>query len=105
MAHGGSRWLLAVALAAAAPAHAVEIGAAEVGSALGEPLDVRIPLRAAPGDRFEGACFSVSHPPLGEAQRVTLALERSARGAALRVRSSGPVSLPAASLTVQVACP
>ena len=104
MAHTPAPWL-AVALLAAATAHAVELGPVEVGSALGEPLDARIPLRAAAGERFEAACFYLSHPDLGAGRRLTLALERSARGSALRLRSAAPFDLPAVTLGVRVACP
>jgi hypothetical protein len=105
MAHTPARWLATAAFLAAAGAHALELGPVEVGSALGEPLDARIPLKPAAGERFEGACFSLSHGTLADGQALTLSLERSARGAALRVRSTAPFNQPAATLSVGVACP
>jgi len=98
--------LAALACAPAVPA--ITLGDVEVKSALGEALDARIPVLAAPGDSLRGGCFTLSPDaasdlpaPLG----ATLELRRSAAGARLRVRTAEPVQDPALTLGILIACP
>ena len=101
--------LLAASLAIVAwPAGAIALGEARVASALGEPLDVRIPVTTAPGEAIEGACFLLAREPGADVPRLggaRLALERSAQGATLRVRSTLPIDEPAFAFGIRVACP
>jgi hypothetical protein len=96
---------LAALVLAAGAARAVELGALEVASALGEPLDARVAVAPSPGERFEAACFYLTQAGLPEGTRLALALERSARGTALRIRGTTPLAVPAATLGIGVACP
>ncbi len=85
---------------------AVALGDIEVRSALGQPLEARVPIVAQPGERFEAACFYISNvAALPAGVKLSMTLERSARGAALRIRSDAPVEVPAAALQLAIACP
>lgn len=99
----------AIALCASAPAAlALTLGNIEVRSALGEPLDARIPVSASAGEGLAGACFSLAGPVTPGAPRLsdaTLGLRRSAKGAYLRVRSRGPMQEPAILVRIAIACP
>ena len=93
---------------AAAPsiAGALALGDIEVRSALGQPLDARVPILTQPGDRFEAACFYISNvAALPAGVQLAMTLERSARGAALRIRSDVPVEVPASAIQLAIACP
>ncbi len=87
-------------------ANALALGDIEVRSALGQPLDARVPIVAQPGERFEAACFYISNvAALPSGVKLAMTLERSARGAALRIRSEVPVEVPAAAIQLAIACP
>ena len=99
---------IAAAAAAASPALGVTLGEARVVSALGEPLDIRIPVATAQGEAIEGACFTLAREAVLDAPRLAtarLGLERSAQGATLRLRSSAPIEEPAFAFAIRVACP
>jgi len=70
---------------------------------------VRIPVAVAPGESIEGSCFALAPPAVApELPRLggaRLALERSAQGVALRVRTTLPVAEPAVEFAIRVACP
>jgi len=104
-----TRFLLAaLAAAAALPATAVTLGEARVVSALGEPLDIRIPVGTAQGEAIEGGCFTLARESAPDAPRLAtarLGLERSSRGAILRVRSTAPIEEAAFAFAIRVACP
>ncbi len=101
--------LCAASLALAAPqALALALGEPEVRSALGESLDVRIPVTIDKGESIEPACFTLAPDPGAALPRLATArvsLERSAQGTYLRIRSQSYVNEPALSLTVVAACP
>jgi pilus assembly protein FimV len=101
--------LLAAGLASFAPeSGALALGDIQVRSALGEALDVRIPVTMERGESIEPSCFTLAREPVAEIPRLSAArisIERSAQGAMLRIRSSGPVDEPAAVLGVVAACP
>ena len=102
------RLALALALAAAAPAaSAVSLGEAQVRSALGEALDVRIPFTIPEGSSVDAACFALVREPvmgtpaLGEG---VLTIERRRGEVALRIRTVTPVIEPAVAVNVRAAC-
>jgi phage tail protein X len=79
-----------------------------VRSALGENLDLRIPVTIGKGESIEPSCFTLSRDP-GTAgpglAAARVSLERSAQGTYLRIRSDSYVNEPALALTVVAACP
>ena len=98
----------ALAAVASGAAMAITLGEVEVRSALGEALDARIPVTAAPGDVLRGACFSLAPDAASAIPAVpgaTLELRRSASGTRLQVRTPAPVSEPVLGLGIAVACP
>ncbi len=103
------RGALCIALATlAGPSAAVTLGEVQVRSALGEPLDAVIPLKAAAGESIERACFSTlpgNDAGLPEAGAGTVSIERSRGTAALRLRTYAAITEPAVALKVRSACP
>ena len=101
--------LFAASLALVSPqAGAVSLGEVEVRSALGENLDVRIPVTIGKDESIEPSCFSLSAGEVSSIPRLAAArisIERSARGAQLRIRSSRPVDEPALMLGIAASCP
>ncbi|HUP29982.1 MAG TPA: hypothetical protein VM122_07415 [Usitatibacter sp.] len=90
------------------PSAAVVLGEAQVRSALGEPLDVVIPLKPGPAESIERACFTL--PPGNEAGLPdvgpgSVSIERSRGAAALRLRSFASVLEPAVAMRVRTLCP
>ena len=100
--------LYATALALAAPAAlALALGEPQVRSALGENLDVRIPVTLGKGESIEPSCFTLSGEPAAAMPRLTaarLSLERSAQGTYLRMRTASSVSEPALVVGLIAAC-
>jgi len=99
---------VAAFLAFAAPrALALALGEPEVRSALGENLDLRIPVTLDKGESIEPACFTLA-PDAGAAvprlSTARVSLERSAQATYLRIRSESYVNEPALTLTVVAAC-
>ena len=115
MAHSwdGGRAMLAAALAAAAAfaapeARALALGDVQVRSALGESLDLRIPVTIDKGESIEPSCFALERGSSETVPRLTagrVSLERSASGTYLRVRTEAFVSEPALVLGIVAACP
>jgi len=101
------RLAAAFALAAACgPAHALALGGVEVGSALGEPLEARIAVTAAPGEALRGACFSMApQARQGPLAGATLELRHHRGGADLLVHGRSAVSQPSIALAITIACP
>ena len=98
--------LAALALLASPGAGAIALGEPIVGSAVGEPLDARIPVTLAPGESMNPSCFSLAREPEGrELTAATLSIERSAGTARLRIRSHAPLADAAVALSVRVSCP
>ena len=98
----------AVVALAATDARAIALGEAEVRSALGENLDVRIPVTIGKDESIEPSCFSLSRDPAPGIPRLAAArisIERSALGAQLRIRSSTPIDEPALMLGIAASCP
>ena len=103
-----ARLALALALAAASlPVPAVVLGEIEARSALGEPLDARIPFTIPQGRSVDASCFALVREAdeaanaLGEG---VLTLERRRGATALRLRTVAPVMEPAISVRVRAAC-
>jgi hypothetical protein len=103
------RGVLALALVLAAPAAgAVSLGEIEVRSYLGDKLDARIAVAPGAGESIRGACFSLSPdgtPGVARFSAGELALQRSASGTYLRIRSTAPIDDPAFALGIVIACP
>ena len=101
--------LLAAGFASFAPeSGAIALGDAQVRSALGENLDVRIPVTMERGESIEPSCFTLAREPATEIPRpgaASISIERSAQGTMLRIRSSASVSEPALMLGIIAACP
>ncbi|MEP7069548.1 MAG: hypothetical protein ABI789_09920 [Usitatibacter sp.] len=95
-------------MALAAPtAFALALGEPQVRSALGENLDVRIPVTIGKGESIEPSCFMLSGEPASAMPRLTtarLSLERSAQGTYLRIRTAISVSEPALVVGIIAAC-
>jgi len=103
---GGALSLAALAFSGAA--QAITLGDAQVRSALGQPLEARIPVSAATGESMRGACFSLAPHGNAGAPALTdaeLALRRSAHGSYLEIRSRRPATQPDVLVSVAVACP
>ena len=104
----GLRPLIAALATAGAvtSAHSVTLGDLEVRSALGQRLEARVRVAAAPGERVDASCFSVlSAVPQGLSAVPGLQVTLEADGSALRLASRGPVNEPAAGLGLRAACP
>src|SRR5689334_4846716 len=101
VAHGARRRRLARSLACAAvlalapgAVGAIALGEPQVRSALGEPLDARIPVTLAPGESIQPSCFSLVRDEAAAGPQLTAArisVERSAGGARLRIQSRAPL--------------
>jgi pilus assembly protein FimV len=106
---GHLRVLVAMAFALAAlDARPLELGDAQVRSALGENLDLRIPVTIARGESIQPSCFMLADDPAASVPRVSgarVSLERSAAATYLRVRTDSIVSEPALVLGIVAACP
>lgn len=104
----GRRTALWLALAAVIlPSPALELGPAEVQSALGEKLDARIPLRAREGEWFHAKCLELSPEAVPGVPSLTggvLSVERRRSSTNLRIRSAEPVNDPALTVAVTSKC-
>lgn len=102
------RILVAAALGVAGPAWSISLGDVDVRSALGEPLDARVPLTVAPGEAVDANCFVLAGdggPGIPLLTDGSLTVESVPGRAALRIRSSAPVFEPAVRLRVRAGCP
>jgi pilus assembly protein FimV len=103
----GRRTALCLALAALAnPTPALELGAPEVFSGIGENLDARIPVRAREGEWFHAKCLSLA-PATAAAPfppDSVVSVERRRAATHLRVRTASPVQEPAIAFGVTSAC-
>ena len=101
--------VLAAAVALAAlDAHPLELGDAEVRSALGENLDLRIAVTIDKGESMEPSCFTLAGEPAHGVPRLTAArvsIERSAVATYLRVRTEASVTEPAVAVGIVASCP
>ncbi len=111
MAHGwrsGSGLLTAAAaltLALAAPqARALSLGEPELRSALGESLDLRIPVTLSPGESIEPRCFSLASDAGTAPGAVTISIERSLGATRLRIRSAAALTEPGLALRIVARC-
>lgn len=103
-----TRTLLAAAVTAAAPVWSISLGDVEVRSALGEPLDARVPLTLAPGEMVDATCFGLARDPEPGVPVLIeglLTVERGADRTELRIRSSNSVFEPAMRIRVRAGCP
>jgi pilus assembly protein FimV len=98
----------AVAMAlAATEAGALALGEPEVRSALGESLDLRVPVTIAAGESIEPSCFSLLRDSGGDVPRIEnarVSVERSVSGTFLRLRSANAVTEPAMQLGIAASC-
>jgi hypothetical protein len=102
------RAVLAAAICAAAPAWSVSLGEVEVRSALGEPLDARVPLTLSPGETVDATCFGLARdtePGVPVLTEGLLTVDRVADRTELRIRSSGAIFEPAMRIRVRAGCP
>lgn len=84
------------------------LGEAEVRSALGEPLDVRIPLTPSEGEALDPACFTLTRAAPGGLPAVTegfVSIDRRGGSHVLQVRSASRIFEPAVAIRVRAACP
>ena len=104
----GRRTALWLALAATIfPSAALELGPAQVQSALGEKLDARIPVRAREGEWFHAKCLALTPgaiPGVAALTGGTLSVERRRTTTNLRIRSAEPVQEPALAFGVTSSC-
>ncbi len=100
--------LLAAGFAWLAPdSGAIALGDAQVRSALGESLDLRVPVTIDRGESVEPSCFTLAREPATEIPRLgaaSISIERSAQGTVLRIRSSTPVDDPALMVGIIATC-
>lgn len=98
-----------VLLLLAQQAAAVALGDIEVRSALGEPLEARIPLTLNQGEAVDASCFTLSRARGNEAMpqlaEGTLTVDAAGAPAVLRVRSAARLFEPAMALRIRAACP
>lgn len=100
---------LAVSLACLAPsAHALRIGGAEVRSAIGQPLDLVVPLSAEGDASFQPECVRVlrdsSSDGIPGPGLTRLEVEPRGSDYLVRVRSLHPVNEPAIKLVLEAGC-
>jgi hypothetical protein len=104
----GRRTALWLALAAVIlPSPALELGPAEVQSALGEKLDARIPLRAREGEWFHAKCLELTREAIPGVAPLTdgvLSVERRRTSTNLRIRSADVVNDPALGFAITSHC-
>ena len=100
--------LVAALFAYAAPdARALVLGEASVRSALGAPLDLRIPVTLGPGEWIEPGCFTLAPESTPGMARITggrMSLMRSASGTTLIVETRAPVTDPVTAIGVVASC-
>ena len=103
-----ARLALVGALAASAPfARALDFGEPQLRSALGEPLDLRVPLAAAPGEAIDSRCLDAG-PATGALPGIrgaVVTLEGPAAARIARVRTAERVDEPAVALQLRSGCP
>ena len=108
MTRFGRRALGPALVLVAQQAAAVALGPIEVRSALGEPLEARIPLTPAPGEVVDASCFTLLRAsggePMAHLAEGTLSVEPGHGGPALRVRSAARVFELALAVHVRAAC-
>jgi hypothetical protein len=98
----------AVLALGAADARAIVLGEPEVSSALGEALDVRIPVTLGSGESIEPACFMIVPEPAADIPRLhgaRVSVQRSAAGTYVRIQSAAAINEPALVLSLVAACP
>ncbi len=86
----------------------VSLGDIEVRSALGEPLEARIPLTLVEGETIDASCFTLARSNGNEAMpqlaEATLTVQTVGAAAALRVRSAARLFEPAIAVRIRAAC-
>ena len=104
----GHQALGLVLLLLAQPALAVSLGGIEVRSALGEPLDARIPFSLRDSEAVDASCFTLSRGDgagdLSALTEGTLTVDTRSEPPVLRVRSAARLFEPAFTLRIRVAC-
>jgi len=102
----------AVALAlglglSAGPVAAMSFGAARLNSALGQPLDLRIPVQSADPNDLDGACLRLLPAPDSDIPTLSIGrvgFERDGLIGAIRIQSLEPVNEPALRVIVEAGC-
>ncbi len=89
-------------------ANAVGLGALDIRSYLGEPLNVRIGLITQPNEEIENACFTVinssSAEPSINRRDVRLTLVEAKNGRYIEVRGNNPFNEPIGRLSIRAGC-
>lgn len=104
--------LLGSSLAASSTlAFALGLGDATPRSALGEPLQLNIPINIAPGEEVGEHCFNLRPAPFNQASGLptvtqgSVSVMRSAAGkAVLRISTSAPIDEPMIALGIETRC-
>lgn len=98
----------ALLFAASVPAFAFTLGEADVRSYLGQPLDVRVPIYPAGGERIDESCFSLGGDLRSDSGYVTrgrISVEDAAQAPVLRIRTTTTIQEPVARLQIRTGCP
>ena len=99
--------LLIATVIVSSTAHAMLLGDAVAQSGLGTPLRVVIPVRSAPGERLDSACFRILPNAANAAAPIVTArvsLERAAATPRLVVTTPNAINEPAIQFTLQAGC-
>ncbi len=92
----------------ALPCQALDIGRANVNSALGEPLDAHVRIRLDPGERIDNSCLSVGDQnDFPESDHVLISdvqLSLMTSKNAIRITTSKPLDVQAASMALRIRC-
>jgi hypothetical protein len=106
------RVVLALALAFGvgampAPAQAMSFGMARLNSALGQPLDLRIPVQSADPSDLDGQCLRLLPSPDSDIPTLSIgrvSLERDGLLNSIRVQSLDPIYEPALRVVLEAGC-
>jgi len=103
-----SRIFSILVLAWVSSANAVGLGALDIRSYLGEPLNLRIGVITQPNEEIESGCFSVINSPNAEPsinrRDVRLTLVESKNGRYIEVRGNNSFNEPIGRLSIRAGC-
>jgi hypothetical protein len=89
------------------PAQAMSFGMARLNSALGQPLDLRIPVQSADPNDLDGQCLRLLPAPDSDIPTLSIgrvSLERDGLLNAIRVQSLDPIYEPALRVVLEAGC-
>ncbi|MDZ7652236.1 MAG: hypothetical protein U5L03_06560 [Burkholderiaceae bacterium] len=90
-----------------APAQAMSFGIARLNSALGQPLDLRIPVQSADPNDLDGQCLRLLPAPDSDIPTLSIgrvSLERDGLLSSIRVQSLDPIYEPALRVVLEAGC-